>query len=180
LRSLQARMPGGELAASGRIDWAPVTGWQLDATLAGFDPGYFAPGWDGAVDGRLRSRGSTRPNGGLEATVAIDDLGGSLRGRALDGAGQVAIHGAPGGATSFDGEIGVSLGDSRIDASGRWGSTVDVVARLSPLHLADLLPQASGTLRGELQLRGPRAAPGITADIAGTAVRVAGTEAATL
>src|SRR5690606_24353021 len=59
-------------------------------------------------------------------------------------------------------------------------STVDVAARLSPLHLADLLPQASGTLRGELQLRGPRAAPGITADIAGTAVRVAGTEAATL
>ena len=176
LRSLHARMPTGTLDADGRVDWAPALAWTLDARLAGFDPAYFLPGWDGAVDGRLRSRGSTRADGGIDVAVAVDDLGGTLRGRALDGSGHVEIHGAPpaGGTASYEGELALALGDSRIDASGRIGTTVDVVARLSPLQLADLLPDASGTLRGLLRLRGPRSAPGITADLAGNGIRIAG------
>ena len=182
LQSLHARMPTGTLDAEGRVDWTPAPRWTLDARLAGFDPSYFLPGWDGAVDGRLRTRGSTRPDGGIEAAVAIDDLGGTLRGRALDGAGRVEIHGAPtaGGTTRYEGDVALALGDSRIDASGSIGANVDVVARLSPLHLADLLPDATGTLRGDLRLRGPRAAPGITADLTGSDVGVAGIAAATL
>ncbi|HEU4814352.1 MAG TPA: translocation/assembly module TamB domain-containing protein [Xanthomonadaceae bacterium] len=176
LRSLQARMPTGTLDAEGRVAWSPVPAWTLDARLAGFDPAYFLPGWDGAVDGRLRTRGSTRADGGIEATVAVDDLGGTLRGRALDGSGRIAIHGAAtaGGTTAYEGDLALSLGDSRIDATGRIGATIDVDARFAPLHLADLLPGAAGTVRGTLRLRGPRAAPGIAADLAGSDVRIAG------
>jgi len=36
------------------------TAQDLEARLAGFDPGYLAPGWDGAVDGQLRSTGRAR------------------------------------------------------------------------------------------------------------------------
>ncbi|HET8819829.1 MAG TPA: translocation/assembly module TamB domain-containing protein [Xanthomonadaceae bacterium] len=182
LRALHARMPTGTLDAEGRLDWSPALAWTADARLAGFDPAYFLPGWEGAVDGRLRSRGTTRPDGGIEVAVAVDDLGGTLRGRALDGSGHVEIHGAPpaGGTTGYEGELALTLGDSRIDAAGRIGGDVDLVAHLSPLHLADLLPDASGTLRGDLHLRGPRAAPGITVDLAGSDVRVAGLAAATL
>ena len=182
LRSLEARMPTGTLDAEGRVEWSPVLAWTLDARLAGFDPAYFLPGWDGAVDGRLRTHGSTRADGGIEATVAVDDLGGTLRGRALDGSGRIAIRGpaSPGGTTTYEGEVALALGDSRIDASGRIGATIDVDARLSPLHLADLLPDAGGTLRGLLRLRGPRAAPGIVADLSGSDIRIAGLAAGAL
>ena len=182
LRSLQAVMPTGTLDADGRVEWSPVPAWTLEARLAGFDPAYFLPGWDGAVDGSLRTRGSARADGGIDATVAIDDLGGTLRGRALDGSGRVAIHGASaaGGTTTYEGEVALSVGASRIDADGRIGATIDVDARLAPLHLADLAPTAAGTVRGTLRLRGPRAAPGIAADLAGSGVRIAGLAADSL
>src|SRR5690606_28379746 len=67
LQGLQARTPAGALDARGRLDWTPALGWQLDAALAGFDPGYFLPDWDGAVNGRVRSRGGMRADGGVDA-----------------------------------------------------------------------------------------------------------------
>src|SRR3546814_8104601 len=47
LKTLRATTPSGTLDARGDIAWQPATGWKLDATLDGFDPGYFAAGWDG-------------------------------------------------------------------------------------------------------------------------------------
>src|SRR5690606_103438 len=63
---LAVLMPGGELQGSGEVAWAPGLGWDIEGDLRGFDPGYFAPGWDGAVDGRLVTSGSTREDGGLD------------------------------------------------------------------------------------------------------------------
>ncbi|MHB8913209.1 MAG: AsmA family protein, partial [Lysobacter sp.] len=42
LNTLKATMPTGTLDAKGEVAWAPTLQWHLDATLAGFDPGYFA------------------------------------------------------------------------------------------------------------------------------------------
>src|SRR5690606_27259119 len=69
LRTLHAAMPTGTLDAAGVVGWAPALHWNLDAELAGFDPGYFAPDWPGTVDGTLASTGSTRADGGLELRV---------------------------------------------------------------------------------------------------------------
>ena len=183
LRTLHADMPTGTLDAHGRVAWAPTPRWDLDATLAGFDPSYFLAGWPGAVDGELRSRGRTLPAGGFETTVAIADLGGTLRGRALDGDGLVTVRGTPaGGPPTIAGRLDLAIGESRIRANGSVGTTIDVEADLAPLHLADLLPDATGTVRGDLRLRGPRAAPGIVADLVATDLQVAGlaAESATL
>ena len=38
---------------SGQVGWDPVLDWDLALVLDGFDPGYFAPGWDGNVNGRI-------------------------------------------------------------------------------------------------------------------------------
>ena len=75
-------MPTGTLDGSGRVAWAPALGWDIDATLAGFDPGYFAADWKGAVNGKLATRGTTRSDGGLDVAVDASQLGGRLRGRA--------------------------------------------------------------------------------------------------
>ncbi|KGM53686.1 pathogenicity protein [Lysobacter arseniciresistens ZS79] len=170
LQSLHVAMPTGTLDATGTVGWAPALGWDLDARLAGFDPGYFAAGWDGAVNGDIRSRGRTRDDGGLEAEVEVPDIGGRLRGRALDGSGRLAIHGAPaaGGTTAYDGAVSLALGGSRIAAEGRVGDRLDIDARFAPLQLADLLPDGAGSLRGTLRVTGPRSAPDIVADLDGS------------
>ena len=166
IRTLRASMPTGTLDATGSVRWLPRIGWDLDATLAGFDPGYFFPDWPGAVNGRLTTRGDARGGSGFDARLDVPQLGGRLRGRALDGRGRFVLRGA-----DVEGDVALSLGGSRLDARGRIGDTLQVDARFAPLQLNDLWPDADGSLRGTLQLRGPRSAPDIDADLAGSGLR---------
>ena len=84
---LTAAMPTGTLAASGRIGWAPSLSWTADATLAGFDPGYFLPDWSGAVNGSVATMGRTRPDDTVDMRFDLQRLGGRLRARGERAAG---------------------------------------------------------------------------------------------
>lgn len=173
LKSLKATMPSGTLDGSGDVAWAPALGWNINATLSGFDPGYFAPDWKGSVNGKLATQGSTRSDGGLEVGVDASDLGGRLRNRPLKGRGRFAMHGAgnAGGETAYEGDVALSLGGSRIDAKGKVANALDIDAKFSPLVLSDLLPDGAGTLRGTLKLSGPRTAPDVVADLTGSGLK---------
>jgi translocation and assembly module TamB len=169
IRSVRMRMPGGALDANGRVRWSPALQWNIDARLAGFDPGYFFPGWNGALDGRIASSGRARPStssghaDGFDATADVPSLTGRLRGRQLRGNGTFAMQG-----DAYRGKLALSLGDSRIEARGTMSDVLDIDARFSPLQLADLLPHAGGTLRGTLRLTGARNAPDIAAQLTGS------------
>src|SRR5690606_30461050 len=143
---------------------------DIQGQLRGFDPGYFAPGWDGAIDGQLATTGDTRDDGGLELEAALVEIGGNLRGRALDGEARFAMHGAatPDAAPRFEGDAALSIGDSRIDARGSLADAIDADIDLRPLHLSDLLPGAAGTLSGQVLLAGTLPLPGIEADLEGS------------
>ncbi|TYT27544.1 translocation/assembly module TamB [Luteimonas viscosa] len=182
VETLRASMPTGTLDAAGEVAWAPALGWDMEAVLAGFDPGYFAPGWDGAVDGRLESTGVTRDDGGLDVAVEARELGGTLRRRRLGGNAMFAMQGPATGRTrtDYEGEAALTLGDSRVDASGFLRDTLELDARFAPLDLADLLPDAAGTLRGAVRARGPRNAPDIEADLTGNGLRWGGYASTTL
>lgn len=186
VKRLHAAMPTGTLDASGDLRWSPALDWTADATLAGFDPGYFLPDWKGAVDGRIASSGATQADGGLQVHVDVEHLGGRLRGRALGGHGTLAIRtpgdaaAARGAATAYSGDIALRLGASRLQARGTVADKLDVRADFSPLHLDDLLPDAGGTLRGTLALAGARTAPDLAADLAGDGLHYGDWAAATL
>jgi translocation and assembly module TamB len=171
--TLRATMPTGRLDGAGQVWWQPALRWQADARLAGFDPGYFLPDWRGAVNGRLRSNGETRRDGGLDVRVDANELGGRLRGRALSGRANVLTHlpAHEGDSIGAEGEIALGLGSSRIDAKGRVADTLDVEAEFSPLQLNDLLPTGEGVLRGTLKLTGARKQPNIDVDLAGQSLR---------
>jgi translocation and assembly module TamB len=182
LQSLTATMPAGKLDARGDVAWSPALRWNLDATLAGFDPGYFAAGWNGAIDGRLASTGKTRSDGGLDLVVDATQLGGRLRARPLRGHGHFAMRGAatPQDSAAYSGDVALSLGGSRIDAKGTVAQTLDVDARFAPLQLNDLLPDASGVLRGTLRLSGARNAPNVSIDLDGNGLKYGDYRADTL
>lgn len=181
LKTLRAKMPTGTLDASGKVGWTPVLDWDLQAKLAGFDPGYFAPGWDGNVSGQLASKGKQRPAtadgepGGFDATLDVPSLSGKLRGRPLQGHGKFALRGEQG-----EGDLALKLGNSKIDAKGKVGEKIDIAANLQPLQLDDLLPDAAGTLRGNVLLKGSRNTPDITADLTGSGVKWSGYAAESL
>ncbi len=182
LKQLHAQMPSGALDASGDVAWTPALGWNLQATLAGFDPGYFAPEWKGALRGRFSTRGVTRGDGGLDIAVDAPQIDGRLRGRPLQGRGRFVMRGA---ATkraqdAYEGEVALTLGGSHIDAKGRVTDTLDVDAKFQPLQLNDLLPDGAGTLRGTLRLTGARTAPNVDADLTGSGLSYAGYRAATV
>ena len=182
LRTLKAKMPSGSLDGRGVVTWKPELGWSIDATLAGFDPGYFATDWRGAVDGKLATQGSTRSDGGLELSVDARELGGRLRNRPLRGRGRFAMHGAgsTGGDTAYEGDVALALGGSHIDAKGKVARTLDVDAKFAPLVLSDLLPGGAGSLRGTLRLSGPRTAPDVTADLVGSGLKYGDYQATSL
>ncbi|HLM54013.1 MAG TPA: translocation/assembly module TamB domain-containing protein, partial [Pseudoxanthomonas sp.] len=163
LETLNARMPSGRLDATGSVGWAPQLRWDLAATLDGFDPGYFAADWNGNVSGRLASKGQARDGGGFDASLDVPDLGGSLRGRPLDGRGRFVVNGGSG-----SGQLALQLGQSRVTAQGSIGAILDIDAQLQPLRLDDLLPGAEGRLAGTVNLSGPRTAPNLQADLSGS------------
>lgn len=186
VRRLHATMPTGMLDATGEARWSPALAWNGDVALAGFDPGYFLPDWDGAVDGRIATRGETRDGGGLDMRFEAPRLGGRLRGRALGGHATLAVRtpgdaaAARGASTAYTGDIALTLGASRVEARGTIADRLDVRAAFAPLHLDDLLPDGAGTLRGTLALGGARNAPDLTADLAGEGLRLGAWQAGTL
>ncbi|UYB52312.1 translocation/assembly module TamB [Xanthomonas sp. AM6] len=169
---LQAAMPSGTLDLGGAVAWTPELSWDLSGKLAGFDPGYFAPGWDGNLSGQFASKGKqlpARPDGsaaGYQASLDVPRLNGKLRSRPLDANGKFALQGEQG-----EGKLQLALGDSRVQAQGKVGDQLDIEAQLQPLQLADLLPGATGSLRGSVQVKGRRDAPDLTADLTGNGLK---------
>lgn len=177
IKQLQAKTPGGALDVTGQVAWAPQLDWDVAVKLAAFDPGYFVPGWDGRLSGNVASKGRQLPPpagspagtaGIYEATVDVPGINGMLRNRRVDAQGRFALRGQQG-----EGNVRLAVGNSRLTARGSVGDRLDVQAQLEPVQLDDLMPGSTGTLRGQVQVRGPRTAPDITADLVGSGLRYA-------
>ncbi|WP_447596111.1 translocation/assembly module TamB domain-containing protein [Stenotrophomonas rhizophila] len=175
IKQLLASTPGGSLDVTGQVAWAPQLDWDVAAKLAGFDPGYFAPGWDGKLSGALASKGRQLPPpagspagtaGAYEATVDVPGIKGMLRKRTVDAQGKFALRGEQG-----EGNVKLAVGNSRLTAKGSVGDRLDIDAQLEPVNLDDLLPGSTGSLRGHVLVKGPRTAPDISADLVGNGLR---------
>ncbi len=175
IKQLLASTPGGSLDVTGQVAWAPLLDWDVAAKLAGFDPGYFAPGWDGKLSGALASKGRQLPPpagspagtaGAYEATVDVPGIKGMLRKRTVDAQGKFALRGTQG-----EGNVKLAVGSSRLTAKGSVGDRLDIDAQLEPVNLDDLMPGSTGSLRGHVLVKGPRTAPDISADLVGNGLR---------
>lgn len=163
LSTLKAQTPNGRLDGKGRLQWSPRLAGSLDAKLAGFDPGYFFPDYPGAVSGDVSLQGESLGDSRWRGQGLAKGLRGQLRGRALSGEGRFAWNGDAG-----DGEARLSLGNSRIDARGRFGARLDLRANFSPLDLSDLFANAGGRLQGHVDVQGTRQQPSYRADLQGS------------
>jgi translocation and assembly module TamB len=172
LRTLRARMPTGTLEAPGVVGWSPATHWKLDAQLAGFDPGYFAAGWNGAVNGTLATQGKARDGGGFDATARLTGLGGTLRRRALSGNADVVVEGE-----RYNGNVLLGVGAGRLQGKGSYVAGPEMQwqadATLRGFDPGLFLDDWSGSVDGDLSTTGKRRADG-GLDIAVDAERLGG------
>ncbi len=146
LRLVQAK---GHLDASGTLTLQPALAWQGEATAEHFDPGQLFAGWSGALDADLASTGARQAQG-LDATLELRRLGGTLRQRPVRGRGR--LHLSP--AQVLDGTLELASGGSTLRLAAKPGASNDAELTLAIASLADWLPDAGGRLDGHLVLRG--------------------------
>ncbi|PZO08029.1 MAG: pathogenicity protein [Lysobacteraceae bacterium] len=175
LDTLNAATPTGSLDGGGTLRWSPALSFELEAALADFDPGYFVPDYPGALSGKLQAKAQQQANGQWQANVQIPSLQGQLRGRPVSGRVAADWTGDRG-----TGDAALRIGSSVINVGGAFGARYDLQARFAPLVLDDVLAGAQGRVEGTASLRGPAAAPDLTAQLQGESLRWGDQRAATL
>lgn len=165
LRTLVLKQPQGGLQANGTLTLQPALAWQAEATASRFDPGQLIAGWNGALDFAVASSGSLTKNG-PDASVAIRQLAGKLRERAVSGRGQ--LHLSPG--EVVDGQLELSSGGSMVKLDARPGASNDADLQLAIASLGDWLPNAGGRLDGHFNIRGKQPTLSVNGQLHGQAL----------
>lgn len=150
LAPLRLRTGDGQLEADGWLDLASTPTAQAQVLARDFNPGLLLPDWPGQVDVDAQVA-ATLPPDGATVDLQVTQLGGTLRGQPLRGAGRVALAQGQWQADDLD----LRLGDNRVQADGRWAGA-DSRARLR-LDLSDLdalHDDLGGRLEGDLVVSG--------------------------
>ncbi|PKM06448.1 MAG: hypothetical protein CVV14_12545 [Gammaproteobacteria bacterium HGW-Gammaproteobacteria-4] len=142
----------GQSQLSGELVFSPSVRWQATGSVSGFEPGFFAPDFPGAVSANFDSNGAMVGDA-LQFMVDLDAVRGRVRGRELNGRAQLEHH-----AGRSTGTLDLHVGSSHVIARGQHDASgkvpMSLQAAFSPLRLNDLLPDARGSLNGELALIG--------------------------
>ncbi len=148
IHTLTLKQPQGSAKIAGTVTFQPALRWDIQVEGQQFDPGQLLAGWDGALNFRLASRG--RHDRGLDATIAIDQLDGRLRQRAVSGQGKLHLSAAK----VLDGKLKLAMGQSHVNVRANPGSRNDIHVDLDVASLGDWLPDSAGSLNGTVRLRG--------------------------
>jgi translocation and assembly module TamB len=150
LETLRGNTLDGTLMAQGRIAWAPTLSWDATLSTSGIDPAQHYPQWPGKLDLALSSKGRIDAQQNAEINLHIDKLRGELRGRMIAGNGQIDILGTE---IKLQ-QIVLRSASAAVHADGNLGSRSDLVWRIDIADLADVLPEARGSLQGQGTLNG--------------------------
>ncbi|MEO8810084.1 MAG: translocation/assembly module TamB domain-containing protein [Rhodanobacter sp.] len=149
LHTLDLKQASGDLQATGSITLKPQLAWQLDASAHRFDPGQLLAGWNGAVDFKLATRGRVEAQG-PDATLDLEQLGGTLHQRKLAGSGKLHVNPDQ----VVDGSLSLDSGNSTVSIRAQPGASNNIDLKLAIASLGDWLPDAGGRIDGHFNIRG--------------------------
>ena len=155
----------GRVAANGDIRWLPEQAFDLSFTASDLDPSVLSDLIAGKLkaDGRINGHlGVPSPNIDLQ----IARLGGNINGLPLQGNAGISYRGDT--LTLADGHF--QLGSNRVNAMGSIGESVSLNADFDVETIAEVLPEASGAVRGIVAINGARDRPDATLKLTGTAL----------
>ena len=149
IREFELTQPAGVLSVAGDVDLATPARWKLDASARQFDPSLFLDAWPGALNFELHTTGEW-PEAGPHAKFKLERLAGRLRGRAISGAGDVAI----GPDRKPSGNLQLQSGGASLSAMATPGAQPRIDATLKIAALQEWRPALSGSLEAQVGASG--------------------------
>ncbi|TXH05511.1 MAG: hypothetical protein E6R07_01495 [Nevskiaceae bacterium] len=149
IAALKARLLGGSVSASGRVQWQPQIAIDASGDVAGLDPGRAFKDWPGQVNGHFKVA-TTFPRN--QPAVAFDA---ALRDSRLRGYpfGLQARGRWQGPRLTLD-DARLQSGSSSLQARGEALPPFDLSAELHSPDLATAMPALQGHADAQLRLRG--------------------------
>jgi translocation and assembly module TamB len=167
LEEVTLAVAGGRATANGTLDWGAGRALALDVQVRDADPGVLRPALAGRIDAAAAVAVSlARPSW----SVRIASLTGTLRGRPVQGRGEVAHED---GAWRFD-ALELAAGDARASADGRVGERASLTWRIDAPDLGALGAGWAGRVQAHGRVEGDRARPALTGEIDAADVDVDG------
>ncbi|MDP5291342.1 translocation/assembly module TamB domain-containing protein [Oceanimonas sp. CHS3-5] len=165
-------LPQGETRLTGDIGWTDGVRWQGELTLNEVDPGAFAAGFEGRLNGRINSRFEL--SGEQWQLEASPEVTGLLRNHPLSLTGALSLN------QDLEGEIDNLLlanGNNRLAVAGRIDQNWALKGSLNAPKLAVYAPGLFGDIQGDFNVTSVRAAPRVRASLAGNRAGFNDTEA---
>jgi translocation and assembly module TamB len=169
IHALEVTQRAGRLSLAGSVEFKPRVAWDVSARADDFNPGAFAAQWPGRIDLDFATRGELAEQG-PRGQVRIASLSGELRGRPLDGKGQLEFA-AP---SRLAGNLAVSSGKSRVSVRGDAGEAINAKVNLQVASLNDWAPNTRGSLTGQFRVRGAWPKLAIEGSAGGKSLALAG------
>jgi translocation and assembly module TamB len=151
---LSADLLEGEVNIQGNVQWSPAVTWQLSTDGTNINPGAQYEEWPGRLQWLIKTRGSMEDEG-MIADVTLERIEGELRDLPIAGSGQVHLQ--PEHIVIDD--LLLSSGKALLSATGELSSDSSLKWKIDVPDLADLLPEAGGSLLADGTLLGEMNSP---------------------
>ncbi len=160
----------GEVAGLAHIEkgffsWAGNPSWSGTIRLEKFDPSWLNPEFPGSINGGLETEGKLGDNG-LEGSLNIKRISGTLRGNKLSGGGEIMLLGDTFKTTG----LVLQSGKTKLVMDGRAGESLDVDFSLNSPNINSILPEGKGSLHLRGTLKGKLDKPQLDVDLQGTGI----------
>jgi translocation and assembly module TamB len=167
--ALEAALDEATLALDGQAEWSPLPAARLALRGTHLDPALLAPAFPGDLGIEALVQASV-PAAGPQWQVRLQHIGGELRALPVQMSG--AIGGEPGRIDIDD--LRLASGQARLRANGALAADASLDWSIEAPQLADLWPEASGSIQGSGSLTGQLRTALLRAELQARAVRLAG------
>jgi len=154
LEGFQGDILEGRLLLTGKVGWKPVISWEAQIDATDINPGVMSPDWPGKLNLSATSSGQIKDDK-LLLDAELKQLAGTLREKALSGSGKFNM--VP-GKISLQ-QLALNSGQAKLLADGELAEQWDLNWQVDVPDLADLLPGASGLIKGQGRLQGDAVQP---------------------
>ncbi|STO56115.1 autotransporter assembly complex protein TamB [Grimontia hollisae] len=164
---------GGRIEGWASVDWSKQIKWQTGLEFNDIQPGLEWPEAEGNLSGALKNSGELTAGGGWLVRLPQLDIKGVIRDQALDLSGQLDASDVKGEGDLLLETKGLSLrhGPNAVKVSGRVDNTLALTLDLNLPKLSASVPQAGGSVQGQVNLSGTLDKPSATLKLTGNTLR---------
>jgi len=156
----------GRALLAGEARWSPAESWRLEGDVRDFNPAELRPGFNGALNFRLKAAGEPFSSDTLDLTFG--NLTGKLRGNNASGGGHVRLEGED---WTFD-ALRLRAGNTSFAIDGHIGPTrpLDLAFKIDADNLGLVAEDARGTLHASGSIGGSSEEPVVKLDAVGSGI----------